>query len=106
MDIKNLPLELQSKIFYYYAEHPLATMIKRARDDTWTTYKNSMSSGDPEYDADLELKFEFAWQYTCYFLVGSCDFCKKSGRYLCSQVLINNGDNCCSACINKIFCCK
>ena len=28
MEINNLPLELQNKIFYYYAEHPCAKMIK------------------------------------------------------------------------------
>ena len=28
MMISDLPVELQSKIFYYYAEHPCAKMIK------------------------------------------------------------------------------
>ena len=30
--ISNLPLELQNKIFYYYAEHPCAKIIKQQRD--------------------------------------------------------------------------
>ena len=29
MDIENLPVEMQNKIFYYYAEHPCALMIKQ-----------------------------------------------------------------------------
>ena len=29
MDINNLPVEMQNKIFYYYAEHPLAKIIKQ-----------------------------------------------------------------------------
>ena len=29
MDISNLPVELQNNIFYYYAEHPCARMIKQ-----------------------------------------------------------------------------
>ena len=28
MEITTLPLELQNKIFYYYAEHPLAKIFK------------------------------------------------------------------------------
>ena len=28
MMISNLPLELQNKIFYYYAEHPITAMLK------------------------------------------------------------------------------
>ena len=29
MDINNLPVEMQNKIFYYYAEYPLAKIIKQ-----------------------------------------------------------------------------
>ena len=28
-EINNLPLEIQNKIFYYYAEHPIATIFKK-----------------------------------------------------------------------------
>ena len=28
MEISNLPVEIQNKIFFYYAEHPCAVMIK------------------------------------------------------------------------------
>ena len=30
--ISNLPVELQNRIFFYYAEHPCAKMIKEKRD--------------------------------------------------------------------------
>ena len=33
MEINNLPLELQNKIFYYAAEHPCAVMIKEYNED-------------------------------------------------------------------------
>ncbi len=29
MEIKELPREIQNKIFYYYAEHPIATLFKK-----------------------------------------------------------------------------
>ena len=29
MEIKHLPQEIQNKIFYYYAEHPIATLLKK-----------------------------------------------------------------------------
>ena len=29
MEIKDLPGELQNKVFYYYAEHPISTIFKR-----------------------------------------------------------------------------
>ena len=36
--ITNLPLELQNNIFYYYAEHPYAKMIKNKMLATFLKY--------------------------------------------------------------------
>ena len=39
MNIVDLPIEIQNNIFYFYAEHPCAKMLKEAMNNYFIDYK-------------------------------------------------------------------
>ena len=62
MMIRNLPQELQNKIFFYYAEHPCAKMIK-----------------------EIAPRIDNIIGYPKYF-ISKCDECRKNGRNLYEKI--------------------
>ena len=60
--ISNLPVELQNQIFYYYAEHPCAKMIK-----------------------EIAPRIDNIIGYPKYFIY-TCDECGKNGRNLYEKI--------------------
>ena len=86
--IDNLPLELQNKIFYYYAEHPCAKMIRKHIE---------LSEEDEEegyfcYPSNVLSKLSNVFP-------ASCDYCKKNGRKIAMYWLCRTGDHACIKCI-------
>ena len=70
--IDNLPSELQNKIFYYYAEHPCAEMIKAYQPP-----------------------------FMKYPTIGTCQICERHGRKLNLEIRAYSGDYVCISCNNS-----
>ena len=61
MNIVDLPIEIQNNIFYFYAEHPCAKMLKEAMNNyfidyqkIWYHYINSDTAGEVLYETFRE----------------------------------------------------
>jgi hypothetical protein len=61
MNIQDLPIEIQNKIFYYYAEHPCARMIKEVYN--YKLFKVV------DYDVD-----------ECFLVLRSVTYCWRQAR--------------------------
>ena len=86
--LRQLPVELQNKIFFYVAEHPCAKMIRKHIE---------LSEEDEEggyfcYPSNVlsELSNVFP---------ASCDYCKKNGRMINWQWFGSTGDKICQKCL-------
>jgi hypothetical protein len=64
MNIQDLPIEIQNKIFYYYAEHPCARMIKEVYN-----YK-LFKVVDYDVDEDGQITLQEMTIQTNYFRIG------------------------------------
>ena len=61
MNIQDLPIEIQNKIFYYYAEHPCARMIKEVYN--YRLFKVV----DYDVDEDGQITLQEMTTHTNYF---------------------------------------
>ena len=66
MNIQDLPIELQNKIFYYAAEHPCAKMIKKGYADT----RRNLQQDDDAYIDATHLTYD-----------GNMDLSKRKNIY-------------------------
>ena len=93
MEIKNLPLELQNKIFYYYAEHPCARMIRKHIEITEEDEMKRYVCHPP--NVSNEISFCSAGAFP-----GRCDHCNNNCRIIDGLWVCATGADVCRKCLN------
>ena len=91
--ISDLPVELQNKIFFYAAEHPIAKIVRKHIEIT----EEKEMSGYFCYPSNVLDEISCR---TAGVFVGSCDHCNKNGRILDGNWLICTGADVCIKCLN------
>ena len=88
MEINNLPLELQNKIFYYL-EHPVAKIVREHIEIT----EEAEMNGNFCLPSHVLMNTSF-----CIGSTGTCDHCNKNGRIMNGYWLIRTGSDVCIKC--------
>ena len=86
--ISDLPVELQNKIFFYAAEHPCATIIRRHIEITNEEEEEGLFCRPSNVLSELSNVFP-----------DSCDYCKNNDRVIDGWWLVRIEKNMCKNCL-------